>query len=184
MGDNSPYIIFGKKLRSLRERAKETLMEVSGAVEIDETTLVNIESGNQLPEEDILALLVSHFDVSEREALHLWDLAGYSKESTKAAPLLDDLKQIMMVIPFDNRVIYSDTAHIAVNENGVVIDFGLVGDDGVQPQTVSRVGMSTQQAEKLVKQLAHSIYMSRQQKTAKALPAPKVVKKTTKKKRP
>lgn len=173
MGEKQPYKLFGEKLRSLRERAKESLYEVSGAVEIDETTLSKIESGRQLPDEEILALLMSHFDASEKEALNLWELAGYSKDSPKDMPFIEDqLKQIMMVIPFDNRVAFSDIAHISANKKGVVIEFGLSGGNTV-PQTVSKIGMSLEQAQTLSNQLTNSIHMARRPKVIKALPAPK-----------
>ena len=71
-----PYETLGSQLRRLRERNRESVAEVSGAVEIDETELSKIESGTDRPSEDILLLLISHFAVEDDKAAELWQLAG------------------------------------------------------------------------------------------------------------
>lgn len=180
MSDGAPYKLLGEKLKFLREQAKQSLFEVSGAVEIDESTLAKIESGKQLPEEEILALLASHFKISEKDTLNLWHLAGYNQNIDKESIPLDDLKQLVMVIPFENRVLYSDVAHIASSEKGVVIDFGFKGD-GVKPYSISKVGMSKQQAVELIKQLSSSIYLSQNTTRFKQLPKPQNNKKANNK---
>lgn len=182
--DTRPYKVFGEKLRILRERAKESLFEVSGAVEIDNKTLEKIEAGIQLPDEDVLMLLISHFDVKEQDAVSLWELAGYTKESDKEHTLNEEqlLKQVMMVIPFDNKVAFSDNAHVSANANGVVVDFALSAGN-VQPQTVSRVGMGVEQARALIDQLNEKLDDLNRPKVIRALPMPQQNTKTEKKKR-
>lgn len=186
MGANNtrPYKVFGEKLRFLRERARESLLEVSGAVEIDHRTLEQIEAGAQLPEEDVLMLLINHFDVKDHDAVNLWELAGYSKISDKEQTLNEEqlLKQVMMVIPLDNKVAFSDTAHVSANNNGVVVDFALSAGN-FQPQTVSRVGMSVEQARVLAEQLKNKLDDLNKPKVIHALPMPKHNSNTDKKKR-
>ena len=174
-----PFKRFGEKLHVLRVQAKESLLEVSGAVEIDESTLKEIELGKKLPDEDILILLMNHFGVKDQEALDMWELAGYANDNTKTMNEEQLLKQIMMVIPVDNKVAYSDSAQISANKNGLVIDFTLVAGQK-QAQTVSRVGMGLEQAETLVKNLLRSIEGARAPKVVRSLPAPKRHKKTNK----
>lgn len=173
MGEKQPYIHLGVRLRKLREQARESVLEVSGAIEVDQSVLERFESGAELPDEDILALLINHFDISDSDAVKLWELAGYSKETDKSLnPEEQLLKQIMMVIPFDNRVAYSDLAHVHVNDGGVVISFATQAGN-VQPQTVARVGMSVEQAKKLIKTMESTIAAASRPKIPKALPAPK-----------
>src|SRR6202035_4537575 len=75
MGEiKKPYTSLGDHLRNVREQSKRSLAGVSGAVEIDENTLQLIEAGQQRPEEDVMLLLISYFNVQDQEALHLWDL--------------------------------------------------------------------------------------------------------------
>lgn len=171
MGE-APYKVFGARLRKLREQAKESLIEVSGAVEIDLKTLERIEAGRELPDEEILLLLINHFDIAEDDAVKLWELAGYTKGSGQANQDEQLLKQIMMVIPMDNRVVYSDVAHIEADKKGVVINFALQAGN-VQPQSVSRVGMSLEQAKQLLAQLQEKIDAVNEPKIVRALPAPK-----------
>src|ERR1700744_589990 len=75
-----PYETLGSQLRNLRERNRESVAEVSGAVEIDETELSKIEAGAERPSEDILLLLISHFAVEDDKAAELWQLAGYDHQ--------------------------------------------------------------------------------------------------------
>jgi transcriptional regulator with XRE-family HTH domain len=170
MGINkqAPFKVLGMRIRKLRVDAKETLLEVSGALEIEDTTLQQIEAGQQLPDEDILDLMISHFNVREQEANKLWELAGYNK---KESPLIEDqiLKQVMMVIPFDNRVVFSDQAIIHANKKGVTIDFKLLAGNP-QAQTVSKVGMSVEQAKALYMQLGAGLHAALQPRVPKQLP--------------
>lgn len=166
MGEKAfPYKVLGIKLKKLREAAKETLAEVSGAVEIDIQKLMNIEAGREQPSEDILLLLISHFDVEDREAVGLWEIAGYGLPDEGA---IDGGKQpVVMIMPFDNRILYSDNAAVDSNENGVVVSF--LQSTGNQKLPVSRVGMSREQAEKLLLLLTHTLKQKRSQ-TPKLLP--------------
>jgi len=72
-----PFKTLGTHLKYLREQVRESLAEVSGAVEIDVNVLERIEQGFERPSEDILLLLISHFAMPDQEAVQLWELAGY-----------------------------------------------------------------------------------------------------------
>lgn len=159
-------------IRKLRIDAKKSLLEVSGALEIDDMQLQQIEAGYQLPEEDILELLIRHFDVADQVADNLWELAGYNKKET--VPPIEEqlLKQVMMVIPLDNKVVYSDLAHVNATKKGVVIEFAMQGGT-TQPHLVSRVGMSLEQAQELTRQLIHSINAVTHPQPQRSLPASK-----------
>jgi transcriptional regulator with XRE-family HTH domain len=169
MGDKHfPYKMLGIKLRRLREAAKQTLAQVSGAVEIDTQKLMNIEAGREQPSEDILLLLISHFDVPDKDALGLWESAGYGANDVPETDYLPK-QQIFMVMPFDNRILYSDNAGVEINDSGVVINF--LQSHGNQPIPVSRIGMSKEQAQKLLLALTHSIKQASLPKVPKTLPA-------------
>lgn len=170
MGINkqAPFKALGTRIRNLRIKANESLLEVCGALEIDDILLQQIEAGQQLPDEDILELLISHFNVRDQEANKLWELAGYNK---KELPLVEEqlLKQVMMVIPFDNRVVFSDNATIHANKKGVTIDFKLTAGN-LQPQTVSKIGMSLEQAKALYMQLGAGLHIALHPQQPKQLP--------------
>src|ERR1700722_8667148 len=126
----------GRKLKNLREKRHESLAEASGAVEIETESLLNIEQDNEIPSEDILALLISHFNLKKEEARDLWDLAGYDRpsqdfieqaEATNISPIV--------IMPFDNRVIYTDLVNISINNYGVVMNFLQTGSNRHNPPT-------------------------------------------------
>lgn len=164
-----PYKRLGTHLKSRRQKLQASLAEVSGAVEIEMETLLAIEDGSLRPSEDILLLLISYFSIKEEEATSLWKLAGYdapeSPTSAAEAPLS---AQQVMVLPIDARVVYTDMAHIATTPYGVTINFlQSQGLDG-RPLAVSRVGMSREQALKVLSLLHKALITD----APKLLPAP------------
>lgn len=174
MGEHTqafPYKKLGAALRKKREAVHESLAEVSGAVEIDVEMLTKIEQGILLPSEDILLLLISHLSFEEEEATKLWDLAGYEERKNLSDTVDGDSgKQMFMVIPFDNRVMYSDNIEITTNKYGVVLNF--IQSGNAQPTTVSRIGMSREHAENMLKVLKTSL--SQKEEPQRMLPKPKV----------
>src|SRR5688500_18559672 len=118
---NQPFAAFGRSLRRLREKARESQDEVCGAVEIAKTELDRIEKGEIRPSEDVLMLLISHFNAAEKEATRLWEQAGYSREEKE--PGTDNPPTIMLTATMDNRIIYTDVVHVSANGYGVVVNF-------------------------------------------------------------
>lgn len=160
-----PYSLLGRRLKRLREKRQETLAEVSGAVEIDTMQLEAIETGKRLPSEDILLLLINHFSIKDSEATKLWELAGYDKPDADSLPqpLADDpqlMKQALIVMPVDNRVVYTDTVHVMVNNYGVVMNFMQGGGSASQPLSIARVGMSKEHAKSVLELLRRTLAQS------------------------
>jgi transcriptional regulator with XRE-family HTH domain len=159
-----PYKTLGSRLKVLREKFKESLAEVSGAVEIEIDTLSNFELGMEKPSEDILLLLISHFGVKEDEAARLWELANYEPHDSKES---SSSKQGMLVATNDARVIYTDLVYVTGNQYGVVINFMQESGPQSQPLIVSRVGMSREHARSLLEVLKQTL-----EAAPKALPQP------------
>ncbi len=167
-----PYRQLGSKLRSVRERQKQSVAEVSGAVEIDNALLEKIELGHERPSEDILMLIISYFDIKEDEAAVLWQLAGYNEEpgQDEAKTTFELNQPVAMLMPVDLRIVYSDMVHVAVNKFGVVMNFMQSGGKGSQPLAISRIGMSKEHAQSVADLLQQSLYP--EPNTPKALPGP------------
>jgi transcriptional regulator with XRE-family HTH domain len=155
-----PYENLGEQLRHLREGSRESIAEVSGAVEIDEKDLNRIETGQDRPTEDILLLLISHFGVGDDQAAELWQMAGYDKQrddDEDSREARNSRTQAMMIM-IDPRVMYSDAAEIVANRQGVVLNFSQSASAGEKPLTVSRIGMSYSQAKMLMGLLHQVLY--------------------------
>lgn len=159
-----PFQQLGGKLRTIREQRRESLAEVSGAVEIDTDVLEKIESGEQRPSEDILLLLLSYFDVHDDEATSYWDLAGYSEKS--AGPNQQstfDLNQpVAMLMPMDLRIVYTDMVHVMSNNFGIVMNFMQTAGPNNQPLAVARIGMSREHAQSVVDILTQTLAQANQ----------------------
>ncbi len=167
---NKPYRALGGLLKALRVRSKESLIEVSGAVEIDSEALDKIESGEQRPTEDVLSLLITHFDAKEEDAKRLWKLAGYQPAKSGS----DDnsvITSTVMVMPMDIRVVYTDMVHVMVNNYGVMMNFMQTAGPNSQPMAVARVGMSKEHAQSVLEILQQTLNQS--SKAQRSLPAPK-----------
>ena len=168
MGEAShvPFIALGSALRAMRLRAKESVAEVSSAVEVPVERVGSFENGESRPSEDVLDLIISHYNLPDKEADKLWELAGYDKkpEVTNYEDFATG-KQPMMILPIDARIVYTDTVHVLVNDFGVVINFLQNNGTTNQPIIVSRVGMSKQHAESVLEVLQKTLNQSKQQKT-------------------
>lgn len=155
----TPYKKLGTFLKSLREGNHESAAEVSSAVEIDETTLQEFETGSNRPSEDILLLLISHYGVQEERAEELWRLAGYaSSDKSDDMPPNDMMKHQAMMIMIDPRIMYSDVAEISANGQGIVLAFSQSGGPSSQPLTVSKIGMSREQAQAVMGLLHQALW--------------------------
>jgi len=179
MSDNQnlgqPFGTLGNQLKSVREQHKETLAEVSGAVEIEVDALQRIESGEQRPSEEILLLLISHFEITDDEALSLWELAGYDDSKTSTTGSVEDISaqpgQTAFVMPMDIRVVYTDMVHVMVNNYGVVMNFMQNSGPNNQPLAIARVGMSKEHARSVLQVLQDTLDQAERPVAPKRLPA-------------
>jgi len=172
---HKPYRTLGQHLQYLREQKKESLAEVSGAVEIEEKLLARIEEGHERPAEDILLLLISHFNMQDQEAVQLWELAGYdggesgqSKAEDIAHEILSN-KSVVVVIGLDGRTLYTDAIQVQNTDAGIVMNFGQLNSKK-QAQPLARLGMSHEQAEKVLHELQQALLRSKYQRGPKSLP--------------
>ena len=161
---NNHYKSFGARLKTIRESAKESLADLSGAVEVDTSLLSNIEDGKEQPGEDLVLLIISHFALKEDEALKLWELAGYEQHKTGLASIGNEngkTVQSAFITADDARIIYTDMVHVSANKYGVIINFlqGLGAQN--QPMAVSRVGMSHEHAKSMQEVLQETINVAK-----------------------
>ena len=159
---DKPYKSLGDRLKALREKRSASLIEVSGAVEIDPETLASIEQGDIRPSEDILLLLISYFSSKEHEADKLWQLAGYERVEKEDQNNSDQYapQPAMMVMPLDARIVYTDTVHVLANNHGVVMNFLQNAGPNNQTIAVARVGMSREHARSVIELLQRTLDQS------------------------
>lgn len=163
---NRPFQPLGKQLKSMREKRRESLSEVSGAVEIDPDVLSRFEEGLDRPTEDILLLLISHFASKEDTAAKLWHLAGYDKDELPMQNISNDtnnqIQNGIVLMPTDAKIVYTDMVHVMVNNYGVVLNFMQTSGPGNQPMAVSRVGMSREHAQSVLEVLKQTLSLQSQ----------------------
>ena len=176
MANSSPpaYENFGKELKKIRTAAKRSLADVSQAVEIDPTDFNQLEDGHLKPSQEIVNLLINHFDLALSTASRLWRLAGYDQqlsftsletdrlideidpEENLEAILAADAKQALLSVN-DNRAAYTDMFNIRANSYGVIVNFLQGLSQEGQPLSVARVGMSLEHAVRLAQALNETI---------------------------
>ena len=169
---NAPFTTLGKHLKYVRQQLDQSLAEVSGAVEIDESRMARIEAGEERPTEDILLLLISHFGMQEQQALQLWKLADYGDElPDQIKPDVEQIvnKSVVMLLAMDMRALYSDGFEADVTKAGITLNFTqATGRDATT--TVSRIGMSVEQAQEVFNTLQTAILQAKYTNSTKLLP--------------
>jgi transcriptional regulator with XRE-family HTH domain len=173
-GIHRPYELLGRRLKQFREQRSESLMEASGAVEIDAELLERYENGQERPSEDILMLLINHFDIQDNEAVQIWESAGYDNDGGNLGRRTLDggmEKAAVLVLAMDARIVFSDGIVIDGNKSGIVMNFTQGGVSGGQ-QTISRVGMSYEQAERVLTSLQQVMLYGKHAGTPRRLPPP------------
>jgi transcriptional regulator with XRE-family HTH domain len=172
---HQPYSSLGSHLKYLREQSRESLAEVSGAVEIDEETLQRIELGSERPSEDILMLLVNHFGMQDQEAVQLWEMAGYDMQAPDKFGFLEEArangKPVVMLVATDLRTLYSDGLDVVMNRAGMTLEFNQMHSQN-QRVPVARVGISYEQAEQILATLQSALMKAKYQGAPKLLQAP------------
>jgi transcriptional regulator with XRE-family HTH domain len=146
----SPFRPLGRKLKALRDKANESLAEASGAVEIDVRLLASYELGQNRPNEEVLLLLISHFGVRDDEAVRLWELAGYGTDRISTSRMSNEAAQDQVSESTENRILFTDTVDVVVNNYGVVMNFMQGMGPNSKPTTVARVGMSREHAKSVL----------------------------------
>lgn len=179
MGESQskPFKSFGEVLKKLRSKASKTPAEVSGAVEIDESRLKAFENGEQRPSEDILLLLIQHFQLKDEQADELWKLAGYNGDPQAEHFFINDeqgnpQQVTVSVTPHDARIVYTDMIQVMVNNYGVIINFLQGAGPSNQPLAVSRVGMSKEHARSVLEVLKKTLDQADNPPPPKQLKAP------------
>ena len=158
-----PYKSFGDVLKKHRADALKTPAEVSGAVEIEEDILKEYESGQKRPDEDILMLLISHFELKDEQASELWKLAGYSGNPTADRVFMNDDYGDAIEISLNSiatnqsPIVYTDLVQVLVNNYGVIVNFMQGAGPGQAPLAVSKVGMSKEHAKSLIDVLQRTL---------------------------
>jgi hypothetical protein len=157
----SPYRPLGRRLKALREKAKESLAEVSGAVEIDVRELASFELGQARPNEEVLLMLISHFSTQDEEAVQLWELAGYGVTKVSSAQMISDVS-VSAHVSNSNPILFTDVVDIMVNNYGVVMNFMQSSGPNAKPNAVARIGMSREHAKSVLQILQVTLNQTEQ----------------------
>jgi transcriptional regulator with XRE-family HTH domain len=175
-----PFSVFGDTLRSLRVKNRKTLAEVSGAVEVPQTVLEAYEKGEKRPTEDILLLLIQHFQLKDLQAKELWRLAGYEQMTEEGHYFVNDddgesvhAGKTAYVYTDDMRVVYTDLVHVMVNNYGVIMNFMQGAGPQNKPLAVARVGMSKEHARSIIELLKATLDQQPLPQQQKLLPPSK-----------
>jgi transcriptional regulator with XRE-family HTH domain len=172
---NTPFVALGKHLKFVREQSRQSLSEVSGAVEIDEAMLERIEAGKERPAEDILLLLISHFGVQDQEAIQLWELANYDGEIPDQirqdnSNFQSSTKPIVMLVAMDMRTLYSDGLDIQCTKAGITLNYTQSAGRQAKAMPIARIGMSYEQAERVVDAMQRALLRVKYLRDQRALP--------------
>ncbi|MEX2014955.1 MAG: hypothetical protein WD885_03380 [Candidatus Saccharimonadales bacterium] len=161
--EDHPYRAFGAKIKHFRQQWKQSVSDVSGTLEIDEIFLKDMESGKVLPNENQLDMIINHFLLTNEQADELRSLTQMQNDQNAENLIggVEDMlmKQLVMYMPVDQRVIYTDGMNVTVNRHGVVLQFtqNTGANEKTKSNIVCQVGMSREHAEKVVQVLKKTL---------------------------
>lgn len=173
--NEGPYQDLGARIKLLREQWQQSVGEVSGTLEIDEATLLAIENGQTMPADELLDMLISHFLLTEEQADELREMVDqYNNQASEALMGgIEDMlmKQVVMYLPIDSKIVYTDSMNATVNDHGVVLQFMQSTGPDAQQLPVSKVGMSREHAERMIKVLRSTLDQHDRSSDQKILPS-------------
>jgi len=176
--EDHPYRAFGAKIKHFRQQWKQSVSDVSGTLEIDEVFLKEIESGKVLPSENQLDMIINHFLLTSEQADELRGLASMQNDQQVAESLVGGvedmlMKQLVMYMPIEQKVIYTDGMNVTVNRHGVVLQFtqnAAANAKNKANNVVCQVGMSREHAEKVVEVLKKTLSEHEKNQKSKYIP--------------
>jgi uncharacterized protein YciU (UPF0263 family) len=174
--EDQPYRAFGAKIKHFRQQWKQSVSDVSGTLEIDEVFLKEIESGKTLPTENQMDMIINHFLLTKEQADELRNLAHMHSDQSAEQLIggVEDMlmKQLVMYMPIEQKVVYTDGMNVTVNRHGVVLQFTQNSGTNtkVKPNIVCQVGMSREHAEKVVDVLKKTLTDHDKNQKTKHLP--------------
>lgn len=155
------YTALGARLKFLREQWQQSVREVSDTLEIDEKMLHAYEEGKAAPPVDILDMLINHFLLTEDQAQDLRELAEEPREDVEniLSGNMEEMlgRQLVMFLPIDSKVVYTDSMQAIVTDNGVILQFMQQSGANGQSIPISKVGMSRKHAEKVIEVLQNTL---------------------------
>jgi transcriptional regulator with XRE-family HTH domain len=175
-----PFALVGQAVASSRTTKKMSQRDLAAALEISTSTLGLIERGQRRPSREVLVMIFSIFKMNQEIRGQLWTLCGFEFEDAEDARAeaeefdhyhLDDMSDLsqpkvrtatMAVLPMpvpilNEQIMYTDSAHVVVNNFGVVVEFKQASTDGKTNINIARIGMSKEHAASLVNILTDTI---------------------------
>jgi len=163
----------GKLLKGYRKHSKLSMEELASKANISRGYLSRIESGNAKPSPTVLLDLTSSLGLSVNESASIWNNLGYSSKEKEQAETIQKLKKTQaqtgttqgktfikpeVRIPSDLKSYFSDSAIVDSTPFGIQVSFAQTSTGNATiHNVVSRVGMSREHAEALVKALQSEI---------------------------
>lgn len=159
----------GKIIKKYRTSLGLTSAEAAEKLEVSRPYYSRLENGKEKPALHLINKLESKFELSVPDVL---DLMRYSGNAENPSPADSNMGQIQLaegvpegesvqINPQEQKVLFSDTMFITVNDNGVVFDFGQKLGPTEQTFVVSRIGVSKTHAEKIHNLLGQQLNKSK-----------------------
>lgn len=173
---------FGRILKKYRLQAEESITETATKLGIDRSYLSKLEHGHEKPSKAVLNQLISHFSLPEVEALMLWHIANKRVESIpQGTPstqssirkevrfnmnqmIQKPQEELRVNVPEGMSAVYTDSAFVTVNPNGLMLDFSQSLASSGMHNVVARVGMSYETARGMMDTLQKQIAIADQKK--------------------
>lgn len=157
------YSSFGKKIKSFRNKKRESLTQTAKNLQITKSYLSKIENGHIKPNKGMIDKLASYFSLQPILKTELLQLSGFNPEGIVVKLEENNRKEVLsrvdqnvggkeaeIVIPSNIPVLYTDSIFVTKNEFGIVLDFAQRLGPTAKHTVVARLGMSEKHAKALL----------------------------------
>lgn len=166
------YQDFGRKIQLYRTDKGENVTETAKTLDLNRTYLSKVENGHIKPSKRLIDKMGSYYGLNDKQIEELYKLAGHggkqniiTETQDKEVKIMDQTPQgtpqeegaVEVSVPVDMPVLYSNAVFVTTDDYGVILDFAArLGSTG-KHNVISRIGMSTQHAEVLLKVLKNNL---------------------------
>lgn len=166
------YSDLGTDLKVLRINSRLSMEDLSNTLSVDRSLISKFENGHERPTMDLLNRIISHFSLNYDQALKIWGEAGYTSGLTlsqrregnhmDSSAILAPQPQAptnmnISIDPVRTPLLYTDSAFVSSSDVGVTVDFAQSVGPTAQLVVQARVGMSRDQATRLIDALKQNL---------------------------
>lgn len=177
------YSAFGDKIKIYREKKAENITQTAKSLDLHRSYLSKLENGHFQPSTGLIDKLADYYNLDKQQISDLYFSAGYGKkgeimqlqnregvnrmENSQILGTQDKDQAVEVNVQSNTPILYSDAIFVTSSDYGVVLDFGQRLGSTKRHNIISRIGMSFEHAEAMLRVIKQNIEDHKMKKVKK-----------------